>query len=158
MCYSYFERLGEIRTLTESDQYLASGLLEGVAMLLETFTPDNFTAPEREPPRGRRYVRVGELTDNQKALWSLVDHVGCCHEELHAALRMPFGFNPNVSMEHRFYHVAISIARDLLSEDLEQTFPELGRNAAIIDKHWNVYQVLPGWWTRLRRRLRKLWK
>lgn len=115
-------------------------MLAHVIACLNTMTPDDFEAPDEPAPAGTLRF-MGSATDAQRAMSTLLKKARAEHARLHTAINLPYGAHPDLPKNHRKRHVLIEVLKQLLYEDLTQTFEPVGEYDYYIDDQWNAFWV-----------------
>lgn len=126
-------------TLMASWIYPGSRVLATIIYHLESVQADQYAAPDIDSPCNGKYV--GVLTENQRALLTLLELSRSRHTALHDELELKFGANTNLTPEHRALHVMETVLVGLLGEDLVHTYPEIHEQPTIIDRDWQLFIV-----------------
>ncbi|MBU2329872.1 hypothetical protein KKG57_00175, partial [Patescibacteria group bacterium] len=71
--------------MTQEVTKFGEDALISLAEQLKTITPDQYTPPKSKPPEGGR--KVGELSDYERQLYSLLEAANGAHKALHDAVR-----------------------------------------------------------------------
>ena len=107
---------------------------------LRAITPEQFDAPDDPVPCGKLHF-MGPATDGQRAMSTLLKKTRAEHARVHTAINLPYGAHPDLPKNHRKRHIVIELMKQLLYEDLTQTFEQVGEKPYYIDSRWNVYWV-----------------
>jgi hypothetical protein len=101
---------------------------------------EQFKAPDKDAPKTAQFV--GMATPYQQALSTLIDTANDEHAQVHDTIDLPGGAHAGLPREHRQLHIIINIGKQLLFEDLTNTFKKIGAQPHVgIDREWNVYYV-----------------